>query len=79
MRIAPDLSLEDLDKSMHIVLPGGSVERGFDAFRALAWHLPALWALAPLLYLPGVLPLGRAAYARIAERRRRCTHAECLQ
>jgi predicted DCC family thiol-disulfide oxidoreductase YuxK len=32
---------------------------GFDTFRTLAWRLPVLWLLAPLLYLPGVPWLGR--------------------
>jgi len=32
---------------------------GFDAFRRLAWVLPAAWPMLPLLYVPGVRRLGR--------------------
>lgn len=51
--------------------------RGFDAFRELAAHLPALWPLLPLLHVPGVTPMGRWMYARIAEQRKRCSHKSC--
>jgi predicted DCC family thiol-disulfide oxidoreductase YuxK len=44
---------------------------GFYAFRALAWRLPAVWLLAPLLYLPGVPWVGRRAYRWIATHRSR--------
>lgn len=76
--VDPDLTFEALDKAMHIYLPSGRVERGFDAFRELAWHLPAFWPLAPFLYLPGVPPIGRRVYAYIAERRKDCTGDACL-
>ena len=74
---APDLSLEDLNRTMHIRLPDGRTFAGFSAFRELAWHLPLLWPIAPLLYLPGVRPIGDVIYARIAQRRRSCTHESC--
>jgi len=32
---------------------------GFDAFRRLAWVLPAAWPTLPVLYVPGVRRLGR--------------------
>jgi predicted DCC family thiol-disulfide oxidoreductase YuxK len=43
---------------------------GFDAFRQIAWRTPALWMLVPLLYIPGVPPLGRRAYAWVAAHRK---------
>ncbi|MDO8648797.1 MAG: DUF393 domain-containing protein [Candidatus Peregrinibacteria bacterium] len=74
---APDLSFEELDRSLHARFRTGKTRTGFDAFRAIAWHLPLLWPVAPFLYLPGIAPIGRRIYARIAERRKTCTHDNC--
>jgi predicted DCC family thiol-disulfide oxidoreductase YuxK len=67
--IAPDLSLDALDAALHIRLPDGRTFAGFDAFRELTKHLPAFWVLWPVLWLPGVAPVGRRVYAWIAARR----------
>jgi predicted DCC family thiol-disulfide oxidoreductase YuxK len=48
---------------------GGRTYFGFSAYRALSWRLPIFWPLLPLLYLPGVRPIGDAVYRRIAARR----------
>lgn len=74
---APDILLEDLDRAMHIRYANGATLHGFSAFRSLSWHLPLLWILAPLFYLPGVKFVGDRVYARIAARRNRCTHDRC--
>lgn len=76
-KAAPGIALKHLDRALHIILPDGSVRTGFAAFRALAWHLPPLWIIAPLLYIPGVKTVGDAVYARVAESREKCTHEEC--
>jgi len=83
-KIAPDVTEETLDKSMHIKLPdpssGSGQARyltGFDAFRKMAWSTPPLWPAAPLLYLPVVAPVGRIVYARIAANRVKCSHKGC--
>ncbi|MEK7591596.1 MAG: DUF393 domain-containing protein [Patescibacteria group bacterium] len=79
--IVPDIPLEALDRSMHIRFLSERTEntfQGFDAFRALTWYLPALWPIAPLLYFPGVAPVGRMIYARIARHRLRCTDGVCI-
>jgi predicted DCC family thiol-disulfide oxidoreductase YuxK len=57
-------------EEMH-VLPADArhVYHGFAALRWLAWRLPLLWPVAPLLYLPGVLPLGQRLYLWIARNR----------
>jgi predicted DCC family thiol-disulfide oxidoreductase YuxK len=74
-QIAPEIPLENLQKAMHVMVPPTTYKlqptnyQGFDAFRVLCWHLPALWPLAPLLYLPGVPWIGRATYGIIARRR----------
>ncbi|OGJ68241.1 hypothetical protein A3B61_03690 [Candidatus Peribacteria bacterium RIFCSPLOWO2_01_FULL_53_10] len=74
---APDIALKDLDRSMHITMSSGNFS-GFDAFRKLTWHLPTLWPLIPLLYLPGIPPIGRFVYARIAASRNRCGDGYCI-
>jgi predicted DCC family thiol-disulfide oxidoreductase YuxK len=75
--VAPDLTIEELDKALHIRLPGGKTLKGFDALRGLVWHLPALWVTIPLLYLPGAAVVGQWGYANVAERRKKCTHQGC--
>lgn len=77
-RVAPDLKIADLDKAMHVRLPDGRTFKGFDGVRQIAWHLPALWPLAPFLYVPGVPAIGRAVYARVATRRKQCNHESCV-
>lgn len=55
---------------MHLLTPDRqSVYAGFTAFRWIAWRLPLTAPLAPLLYLPGVLPLGNRAYRWVARNR----------
>jgi len=59
-------------EEMHLVTPDGQhVYHGFEAFRWLAWRLPLLWAVAPLLYLPGMKSLGQRAYLSVAQNRLR--------
>ena len=76
---APDLLMKDLDRTVHVRFPDGKIFTGFCAFRALATHLPPLWPVAPLLYLPGMKFVGDRIYKRIAARRKQCTHGDCLR
>lgn len=85
--IAPHLDESQLDLAMHILLPDQPVSAhatprqvvytGFDAFRFMTWHLPALWLAMPFLYLPGVSHVGCRIYAWIAQNRRKCSHDRC--
>lgn len=75
--VAPDLKIAQLDKAMHVRFANGKTLKGFDAIREVAWHIPVLWPLTPLMYLPGVAPIGRKAYAKIAIRRKACDHESC--
>lgn len=60
----------ELLTEMHLVTPDRRrVLKGFRAIRWLAWRLPALMPVAPLLYLPGVLPLGDRVYRWVARNR----------
>ena len=57
---------------------------GFYAFRSVAWLLPLLWWLCPLLYIPGINYLGERVYAWVSENRfmilgRICEGGVCSQ
>ncbi|HEX4439666.1 MAG TPA: DUF393 domain-containing protein [Thermoanaerobaculia bacterium] len=67
----PGLSQPACLETMHVVTASGRVETGFDAYRAIAWSIPLLLPVAPLLYLPGVPAVGRRLYAAVARRRLR--------
>jgi predicted DCC family thiol-disulfide oxidoreductase YuxK len=57
-------------EEMHLFPAGGGRwYHGFTAFRWMAWRLPLLWPLAPLLYLPGVPTLGQRIYLWVARNR----------
>ena len=79
----PDLSHDDLMRQMYVVDRRGRRHGGAAAFRYLSRLLPPLWPLAPLLHLPGSLPLWNWCYRQIAERRYRfgrtddCTDGTC--
>ncbi len=62
---------------MHIRLPEGRTITGFRAFRHIARHMPLLWPLMILCYLPGAAWIGERIYKRISLRRDACTHGEC--
>jgi len=61
---------ERLTDEMH-VWPASrrGLYHGFAAFRFLAWRLPPLWPVAPLLYLPLVPWIGQKIYLWIARNR----------
>jgi predicted DCC family thiol-disulfide oxidoreductase YuxK/uncharacterized membrane protein YphA (DoxX/SURF4 family) len=59
LRRAPGVRAEEAGQAIIGVDRKGRQFSGFYAFRALAWRLPAVWFLAPLLYLPGVPGAGR--------------------
>ena len=67
----PSLVQNDCLQTMHVVTRQGRVETGFDAYRAVAWSVPLLCPIAPLLYVPGVPWVGRRVYAAVAARRHR--------
>jgi predicted DCC family thiol-disulfide oxidoreductase YuxK len=78
---APEFGEELLpraEREMLIRRKDGSWVGGFEAFRTLAWGLPLLWPFAPLLYLPGIKPLGTAAYSWISRNRFRFLGVRCV-
>ena len=76
----PPLDFTRLMAEMHVVTPKQRVFSGFGAFRWMAWRLPALWLVAPLLYLPGIPAIGQKIYFWVARNRFRlipCDEGEC--
>jgi predicted DCC family thiol-disulfide oxidoreductase YuxK len=57
-------------EEMHVVTPDRKrTHAGYRAFRWLAWRLPPLWPIAPLMSIPGMLWLGNRAYLWVARHR----------
>jgi predicted DCC family thiol-disulfide oxidoreductase YuxK len=63
------IELPALAAAMHLILPDGRVFAGADAVPELLILFPGKRWLAPLFWIPGVLPIARRIYARIAARR----------
>jgi hypothetical protein len=69
----PHLDAEACLRDMHVLTANGAIYAGYDGYRSLAWVLPALWPLIPLLYLPPVRWIGWKMYRRVADNRRTCS------
>lgn len=73
----PELSADMLLKQMYVVAPSGEAYGGAEALRYLSRALPLLWPLAPLLHLPGSLPVWQAGYRFVARNRYRIAGRSC--
>lgn len=58
----PSLSLDRCRHEMYLVLPNGSMKKGFLAFRKILKYLPPLWPLLAIVYLPGTSIIGSKIY-----------------
>ena len=67
-RFGLNLALRDLEEEMYVVCRGKAY-RGFGGYRRIARAVPALWALVPWLFLPGVSFLSAFVYGRVARNR----------
>lgn len=65
----PHISVEECRQEMHVVMPNGSIYKGFFAFRQLFGYLPLLWPLKIMLHLPFASVLSPWLYRLIAGRR----------
>jgi predicted DCC family thiol-disulfide oxidoreductase YuxK len=65
----PDLTHDMLMEQMYVVDRHGNRHSGAAAIRYLSRRLRRLWWLAPLLHIPGSLPLWNWLYRQIAQRR----------
>jgi predicted DCC family thiol-disulfide oxidoreductase YuxK len=63
-----NLTLKDLEAEMYVIFRGQAY-RGFYGYRRIALALPALWPLAPWLFLPGISSLGALVYGYVARNR----------
>jgi predicted DCC family thiol-disulfide oxidoreductase YuxK len=75
----PDLSHDALMKEMYVVDRGGSRHAGASAIRYLSRRLPTLWWMAPILHLPGTLPIWTWLYQQVAKRRYRFGQSESCE
>lgn len=74
----PDLTHDELMRAMVVVDPSGRRHVGAAGIRYLSTQLPRLYVLAPLLHIPGSLPLWQWLYQQVAKRRYRWNRAsEC--
>jgi predicted DCC family thiol-disulfide oxidoreductase YuxK len=63
----PELTHQQLMDRMYLVdVNSGRKYGGAEAFRFLSKKLIALWPLAPLLHIPGSLPLWQFLYSSVA-------------
>ncbi len=78
---AKELKPKVLEKRMHVVTNEGKVTAGFAAVASIFQRVPATFAVAPLMTLPGVFQLGSSIYDWVADRRHSlsgpCTDATC--
>jgi predicted DCC family thiol-disulfide oxidoreductase YuxK len=72
----PDLTHEALMRDMYLIDHRGRRHRGAEAVKYMTRRLPRLWWLAPLLHLPGTLPLWQWLYRQVANRRYRFGRVE---
>ncbi len=68
-RLHPSLTPERCRSEMILLEPNGRLSGGFDAFQRMCPHLPMLWGLVPLVYLPGARWMGTRLYRWVAEHR----------
>lgn len=66
-------------KELYVVDHQGSRHAGASAIRYLSRRLPTLWWLAPLLHLPGTLPVWNWLYQQVAKRRYRFGRIETCE
>jgi predicted DCC family thiol-disulfide oxidoreductase YuxK len=67
----PDLTHDMLMAQMYVVDRQGNRHGGASAIRYLSRRLRRLWWLAPMLHIPGSLPLWQWLYQQVAKRRYR--------
>jgi predicted DCC family thiol-disulfide oxidoreductase YuxK len=67
--IHPALTRSRAHSQLHLVEPDGSLHGGFFVFRRLAFLLPMMYVLLPVLYFPGMGVIGPIKYRWIANNR----------
>jgi predicted DCC family thiol-disulfide oxidoreductase YuxK len=72
----PELRRDELMQYLYVIGTKGDKHRGAEAFRYLSTRLPALYWMAPLLYIPGMMPVWQWLYRAFARRRYRFGRVE---
>jgi predicted DCC family thiol-disulfide oxidoreductase YuxK len=75
----PDLTHDELMQYMVVIPPDGRRLRGAEVFKYLSTKLPLLYWMAPLLYLPGLMPLWQWCYRKFAKQRYRWGRIESCE
>ncbi len=84
-QLHPSLSKQLVASQLHFITPDGKIYGGFFAFRQMAWLMPMLYPLLPLMYLPTADWLGLGVYRFIAQNRyllhfnRTCEDNHCFR
>jgi len=76
-QLLPEMSEAELMKEMVVVDGEGRRHRGAAAVRYLFRRLPLLWPGAPLLHLPGTMPIWSRLYEDVARRRYQIAGVSC--
>ena len=72
----PELSYEELMRHIYLVEANGDQHAGAAAFRLLSRKLRWLWWLAPIMHIPGSLPIWQFVYRQVARIRYRFGRVE---
>ena len=67
--VAPRLTRTDLHEAIHAVTPDGTVYRGARALRFIGLRMPLAFALALVLWIPGIIYLAEIFYLWISRNR----------
>lgn len=73
------LPQQQLLDNIHVILPGGKLYVGADAYKYVFLRIPAFFLLSLLMRIPGVMLISKWIYALIAKSRnvKRCTPENC--
>jgi predicted DCC family thiol-disulfide oxidoreductase YuxK len=75
----PDLTYDEMMQYLFVIPADGRRLRGAEGFKYLSTRLPALFWMAPLLYLPGLMPLWQWLYRKFAKTRYRFGRIESCE
>ena len=67
----PELSYDDMMQYIYLCTVDGRKFHGAEVFKYLSTRLPQFCLLAPVLYLPGLMPLWQVFYRAFAKHRYR--------
>lgn len=75
-----DIPQSEFLREMYLMMPDGTLRKGFFAFKELVKVVPLFWFLVPFFYLPFASSLGPKIYNFVASRRNRfedCNYETC--